>query len=368
VNLDPTGGGPRTRSNVPPITFRITETSGLVAGAGFNFTPYRGIRGGAAVDLTTREGVQGQLSLRHDFFGADPRERSRLIAPIPGAVRPDLAGASPLRQFLAARPLPPPYDPVLDYVDILPTANALAQPVRPLGRDLHAEALVTYRKEFSGRRAGPVLLTRLPALALVGRKPLAAPIPANDNSAARTYLHTPHAIITGGLTTGHYEETLPDQPGNPKTTSNRSSALFGVGTTPILVGGSTLLLAQANAESAGYGQGQSYRFAELNLAAQQVTGPRSGIGGAFIFRATNGSSPFRFDQVDAKREAQVRGQLTLGRFTVAGLMQIDTQQRTAFNEEIALAYRHGTIEPRVAYRTLNRQILFNLAFPGFTTR
>jgi len=49
-------------------------------------------------------------------------------------------------------------------------------------------------------------------------------------------------------------------------------------------------------------------------------------------------------------------------------MQIDTQERTAFNEEITLAYHKGAVEPRVSFRTLNRQILFNLAFPGFTTR
>ena len=99
-----------------------------------------------------------------------------------------------------------------------------------------------------------------------------------------------------------------------------------------------------------------------------MVGARSGFGGAYILRSTQGESPFRFDQVDAKREAQVRGQVMLGRLTLAGLIQIDTQERTAFNEEISVAYRKGAVEPRVAYRTLNRQLLFNLAFPGFTTR
>jgi hypothetical protein len=368
VSSDTAGGAPRTKSNIPPVTFRITRTSGLVVGAGLNFTAFRGFRASTAVDLTTRAGIQGQFTLRHDFLGADPRERARLISPIPGAVQPELAHASPLRQFLAARPLPPPYDPVLDYVDILPTANPLAQPTRLLGRDVHAEADLSYRQEFNGRRAGPVLLTRFPVVALAGRVPFAPPISANDNAAARAYLHIPRLVATGSATSGYYEETRPDESGKPTTVSTRSSIGVGVGTTPVLVSNSTLLLAQAYGEGAGYGVGGSYRYSELSLSAQQVLSARTGLGASFIFRTAGGASPFRFDQVDAKREAQVRGQVLLGRLTLAGLMQIDTQQGTAFNEEITLAYHKGAVEPRVSFRTLNRQILFNLAFPGFTTR
>ena len=78
-----------------------------------------------------------------------------------------------------------------------------------------------------------------------------------------------------------------------------------------------------------------------------------------------------FDAVDTRNEVQASAQTPLGRnnrYTVAVLLRYDTNEKRLFDYELTLARRGRCIEPRLSYRKLGGQILFNVAFPGLTTR
>jgi hypothetical protein len=110
-----------------------------------------------------------------------------------------------------------------------------------------------------------------------------------------------------------------------------------------------------------------YRFTESRVTLDYLFYARTMIGGSYIRRDQSGFTPFTFDQVDTQDEGQLRAQVALpgGKFTLAGQIRYDLRQSRLFDTEVAFAWRGKTIEPRLSYRTQNKQLGFGLALPGF---
>lgn len=366
-------GGSRdreARGAVPPFTVRASQISGYALGTGLNFAPARGIVGSVQVEATTKQGFPYSAQIRSDFVAFQPELQTRRIAPQPGGTDPALVNATPLRQLLTARALPPPADAVLDFESILVlTSSPLSRPTRAAGRDIHLELNVTENREVAGRRIGPALLSRKPEVMLVTRLPLTGAPPGNDNAAARSFLRRPRFILQGDLSQGSYEEVRLNEM-RAQVTKSRTGVRLGIGTLPLLVGDNILLYGQVIRQANQYASSNTYRFFESTIAANYILGLRSAVGVAYIDRAVNGTTPFIWDQVDTQSEAQAFAQTTFfkGKYTLALLGRYDTRQRTLFDTEFAIAIRGKNIEPRISYRRLNGQLGFNIALPGLTTR
>ena len=351
------------------FALRSSSLSGLGISVGLPFTLARGVYGEARMDVTTRGGIQPVFTARHDFFGPLPQTERPIFA-LPGDIAPALADASPIRQLVTARPLPPPYDPILDYSDILPEPNTLSHPTRALERNGFIEGNFSYHREFSGGRRGPVFFSRLPEIVTAVRFPLAPPVPAADNEATLQFLKTPRLTVRGEASIGRYREIQAREPERPHVAANRNRLLLGVGIAPCLLGPHFLLTAETSLHVRRYSGSKEYQVMENNISAQYVLAARSALGAAYIRRAAHGESPFLSDQIDARNEAQLRAQYAFpkGHYALAALARYDLDERKAFDYQFAISYRQGVVEPRLAYRTINRQIVFNIAFPGLTER
>jgi hypothetical protein len=369
---------------VPPVRARVSRISGSLFGVSVPLTLGENLAARTDIDLSTRRGVQYGATVRRDLIsggGGDGGRRRGLGSVTPGGIDPSVAGLSPIRQVLKARPLPPPPDPVLDFESILPLRDPLAEPTGDLGRDMYAELNVSGPREFGSRRQGPLVLTRMPELNLIARFPLggggaATPDPEiSTNAADRAALRRPRLFASAQGTAGQYsEERLQvSRDGGGPSRHVRESRFGGaatLGLQPFLLGDSrTLARADTTYTSYAYGSGRRYHYLETALSVAHVFAYRTSLGASYIVRAVGGATPFYWDQVDTRSEAQVRGQITLAprnKYTLAGVGRYDVSQRRLFDFEIAFAMRGQNIEPRFSYRRLNGQFGFNLALPGIS--
>ena len=351
------------------FVLRNTPISGLSVSAGLPFTVTGGVYGNAQAALTVKAGIQPAVTIRHDFLSPLP-QTIRPVFSLPGALAPEVAGDSPIRQLITARPVPLAYDPILDYRDILPESNPFTRPSPSLSRDAYIAVNATYNQESGGSRFGPLLFSHLPEITAAVRVPLASPIPAADNAAALRYLRTPRLVVRGETHFGHYREAQWDQPGRPSVSATRSDVSAGLGVAPYLIGSRFLLTGDASAQQFFYSGGNRYRIFAASVAAQYVFAARTALGVGYTRRNPYGEADFLSNRVDTRSEAQFRAQYTFPRagLTFSGLARYDTEQGKVFDYQFAIALRRGIIEPRAAYRTLNRQISFLLAFPGLAER
>jgi hypothetical protein len=135
---------------------------------------------------------------------------------------------------------------------------------------------------------------------------------------------------------------------------------------PLLIGDRLLVRPQLLLTYQTYERGPSYRIAEMNFAGVYVLGTRTAIGASYIRRYTSGATPFLFDVVDTRNEAQARGQFSWanGKYTVATLLRYDLDTSQIFDFELAFAWRLRSIEPRLTYRRLGQRIGLTIALPG----
>jgi hypothetical protein len=353
------------QNTTPPISFRASGISGTAVGLGGDFTPFRRIRTNALLEFTSRQGIQGQVSTRYEIQGQPGNIRSRRDVSLPGGVTPEMQNTSPLRRLLTARPLPPPYHSVLDFMDIAAIPNPLSDPTRYGIRNAEAFLNLGYNQEFAGRRQGPLLLSRLPEARLVWNLPLAPVLPVRDNSATENALRKPRFTLQGEASLGRYREVRINEESRA-ITSNRIGAILGVGTLPVLVGKNVLLSALLSYQASWYDSDLSYRFWENSLSAEWVLGRRIGLGASFIRRTTQGVTPFFFDSVDTQNEVQLRGISPIGnsRYTISTVLRYDTAQSRLFDWEVTLGVRGNILEPRFSYRHLNSQFGFTIGIPG----
>lgn len=346
----------------PPFSFRLSPASGTAIGLGKDVGLFQNVFASAQADFTTRQGIQYTLALRANFITPPPDLRARRALPLPGGI-PD-PDATPLQRILTARRPPAPFDPVLDYYDILATPNILEDPTRFGTRLGFVRAVYAHNREFGGRRQGIVLVSRKPEAQAFLRLPLSRPIRADDNEEARRTLRSPRFTLIGEATTGTVTETRLNETTRRSIEQNRTSGLIGIGLQPLLVGSRILVGGQVSYQHSRYDDGQTYRITETSVAAA-LPGRTGSLGAAWIKRGIGGATPFIHDSVDTQDEAQARGELRLNRITLGGVVRYDTSQNKVFDTEIALGLRGSLIEPRFSYRTLNGgQFSFNVAIVG----
>ncbi len=369
------GLGPRARNEenpllALPVRVRASGISGFVVGLGTPFSLSGGVAGDALVEFPTRYSAQLTVTLRRDLIGP-PRPKPVKNAP----------NESPLRRFLRARPLPPPRDPILDFEDISPLADPISFPTRGSAPRLETTFAATLNRDVNSKRRARLLLSQLPAAQISGAFPLgranAAPVPAG-REAGRAALRKPRVQVGGEVSVGSYRErTLAVLEGKTvlagTRTALRASATGEVGLLPLLVGDHLLLRPRLRLTLAAYDEPglRSYRVAETDFAADYVFGARAFVGLRYVRRFEDGRTPFVFDAIDTRNEVQASAQTSLGgngRYTFAVLLRYDTDERRLFDYELTLAQRGRCIEPRLSYRKLGGQILFNVAFPGLTLR
>lgn len=347
-----------------PLRVRQSRISGVVLGIGSRFYLGEQIGGSFAADLPSKRPLQYAVSLGRDFLPDQPVDRPRGLFADPTRRDAVLApGASPLREFLRARPLAPLPDPILDFEDISSTQSPLSRPTRTTTRALVGEINLTGNREVGDKRQGDLLLSRLPEVRLAGRLPLGTQPPPADNEAARRYVRAPRVLLSGEASAGRYAERALEQ-SRMRVSRTRTLASVGLETLPLLLGERLLVLPRAAVTLQRYSGGQAYRHLEASLAADYVLGTRTAVGAAYIRRFTGGQTPFTFDQIDTKNEAQARAQLGLGKLTLALLGRYDVDQGRVFDFEITVGLRGRCLEPRLSYRKLSQQIGFTLAFPG----
>jgi hypothetical protein len=346
----------------PPFSFRLSPASGTAIGLGRDVALFRNVFASAQTDFTTRQGIQYTLGLRANFITPPPDLRGRRALPLPGGI-PD-PDATPLQRILTARRPPAPFDPVLDYYDVLATPNILEDPTRYGTRLGFVRAVYAHNREFGGRRQGIVLVSRKPEAQAFLRLPLSRPMRADENEEARRALRSPRFALIGEATSGTVTETRLNEATRRSIEQNRTSGLIGIGLQPLLVGSRVLVGGQVSYQHSHYNDGQTYRITETSVAAA-LPGRTGSLGAAWIKRGIGGATPFIYDSVDTQDEAQARGELRLNRITLAGLVRYDTNQNKLFDTEIAVGLRGSLIEPRFSYRTLNGgQFNFNIALVG----
>lgn len=327
-----------------PTTFRLSRISGIAVGMGLPFRLSRQARGEFVLEPMTRQGFQFEGSA-----GIELRPSS-LAAPAAPAL-------SPLRQLLAARPLPPLPDPVERFAGIFSTSPLIPRPVIGEGRTLRLDLRLSGNREIGTRRQGDLTLSRLPEFAARYRHPLFAPAGARRRAL--------RPVLSAEANAGWFVERRLEA--DRRTIGQPRAALtVGAGIEPLLLGDRLLLRAQVAVAANRYGTGQSYRFAEEQLLGEWLLGERSAIGGGVILRQTHGATPFLFDQQDTGREGQLRLQFALPgtSWIVGSFHRYDLTQGRAFDNEVALAFAGRMIEPRLSFRTINQQIGFTVAFPN----
>lgn len=384
ITLDPEYGGTGQSTAPPPVTFRLSGISGQALGFGNQFNISSNTNLGVQFEQTTRQGFQYTIGTQTTLVGPRVEDQGRQLNATPGGRgeriterqrrqargEPEPAPVSPLRQLLTKRVPPPAPDPVLDFVDILPTGNPLSRPTRTVIRSVSLATTYAHNREFGARRQSALLLSREPEAQIVANIPLYRPLRVTNTEETRQDLRRPRYFGFGQVQVGRYHETRLKE-GLTDFSGNRTGLVAGVGSLPILLGRRTLLFGQSAINFSRYDGGQTYTFSETSLATEYIVRERSGIGAAVIRRITTGSTPFLFDQIDTQNEAQLRFQTTGGkesRYTFALLTRFDVKQQTLFDIEFAVARRGQLLEPRFTYKRLNRQFGFSLAIVGITQR
>ena len=366
------GGGPPAL----PLVVRASGISGTAVGVNIPFGLPLHIAARIGAERTTKQGTNTTILLHRVLVSPQTDTSSRSLLPTPGGIDKSVAGLSPLRQLLKARPTPLGPDPVLDNESILFTRDLLANPTRRGVRNIALDFAYSNNREIGTRRQGPLLLSRQPELLFTVEVPLAKPFVRDaDNAEQRAYLRKKLRFVAsaeGGV--GKYTEVrLPTElvPNRVSVSRNRQYLLLGLGTLPYLVGDRVLVAAQTAQWISHYSGGETYRYGETTLSSDYVLGVRQVLGVSYIGRGVSGNPPFFFDQVDTQSEGQVRAQSPLpfggGRYTLGLLGRYDLSQKRFFDTEIALAIKGRVLEPRFSYKTLNAQIGLNIAIPGFSS-
>lgn len=349
-----------------PVSIRNSPIGGTVITTRYGFYLGAGYEGSLGLDFPSRGPRQYQINLRRSLIGKqrEARVRGGFLDP---TMRTDFQeGESPLRQFLRARPLPPPEDPVLDFEDILPAENPISQPTRTAVRDLRAAFQYAGNREVDDRRQGFLLQSRLPEVRLTGRLPLAGEVPQTSNEAARAYLRSPRLVVSGDILAGNYAERQLQQDGS-RVSQSRLSTNAIIETLPLLLGSRILVRPQISYTHNTYSGHAPYRILETSIAGGLVLSTRTALSGQYIHRATQGTTPFTFDRIDARSEGLLRGQIAFGprnKYTIAALGRYDFDQSQFFDFQLGIGIRGRCLEPRLSYRKLGGQFNVTVALPG----
>jgi hypothetical protein len=141
--------------------------------------------------------------------------------------------------------------------------------------------------------------------------------------------------------------------------ASRIGGEIGVDVLPLLIGNNILLRSRLSYLQYRYsGGGDTYRVPEIGVAASYIFDQRTQIGAALYRREPQGRTPFFFDQIDTRSEAQglVQGRIT-NRVTAALLLRYDLEQARLFDYGVTVGIRGRSLEPRFGYRKLGGQFL-----------
>ncbi len=370
------GGGGGGGAPALPLSIRASGISGTAVGLNVPVNLPFQISAILGAERTTKQGNNFSLRMHRTLVAPQNDTSSRSLLPTPGGIDKSVAGLSPLRQLLKARPTPLALDPVLDYESVLATGDRLTNPTRRGSRNVSLDFAYSTNREIGTRRQGPLLLSRKPEVVVSAEVPLARPFERDANNAEqRSYLRKRLRFVAsfeGGA--GSYDEVrLPSllTPNRTTISRDRGYLQIGLGTLPYLLGSRVLVSASTTQWTSFYGSGTKYHYGESTVAGAYIFGIRRSVGASFIGRSQNGTSPFYFDQVDTQSEGQLRFQSPLpfagGRYTFGILGRYDLTQKRFFDTEIALAVKGRVLEPRFSYKTLNAQFGFSVAVPGFSS-
>ncbi len=374
--------GPR-QSDVPriPLQVKFTRISGFALGLGNTWTLARNATAGAQVFFPTRNGPQYLFAANYDLLGnADTpppflRRRGRdsifnAAAEKQIGKNADRTGPSPLRRFLTVRPSPGK-DPILDFEPLLGTTESVGRPLQESARFATLSAIFSDKEEFGIKRQGNLLINRKPEVGFTTTLPLnrANPnggAPFETNAAARDYMRSPRLALLADLAVGNYREnrlSTADTSANVPTTvdSSRTGGEIGVNVLPLLLGNHILFRSHLSYSQFRYQGGDTYAVPEIGVAASYIFDRRTQIGGAIYRREPTGQTPFFFDQIDTRSEAQgiVQGRVS-SRVTAALLVRYDLEQARLFDYGVTVGVRGRSLEPRFGYRKLGGQ--FSLSF------
>lgn len=377
--------GPR-KSDIPaiPLRFKFTRISGLALGLGNTWTLTRNANADAAVFLPTKNGLQYALSATYSFVGTETdappflnRVKRDSMFNAAGAKKKknapvDPAEPSALRRFLTVVPSPG-VDPLLDFQPILGTPESVGEPLQQSPRFASLTGTYSGREEVGLKRQGNLLLDRRGEARFLATLPLnhASPNggkPFETNAALREYLRSPRLALIADLSTGNYtEQRVTNATGTQgsisETSAGRTGGEVGIMVLPLLLGKNVLLRGQTSYRLFDYGNGLTYRVPEVGVAASYIFDRHTQIGGALYRREPTGRTPFFFDQIDTRSEAQglVQGRIT-NRVTAAFLVRYDIEQSRLFDYGVTVDYRGTSLAPRLGYRKLGGQfsVGFNL--------
>ncbi len=376
----------KERAAVPrlPIEFKISRISGFAIGLDNTWTLIRNGTGTARVYLPTKNGPQYLLSADYNLLGgagnAPPflRRRGRDSLFNQALEGNDASSAatpavSPLRHLLTMRPSPGP-DPVLDFQPLLETSDTVGDPLNQSPRYAALSATLSGKEEIGVKRQGNLLLARRPEIRVISTLPLNATNPNNGeefetNDALRHYLRSPRLALNTDLSSGTYHEdrltVSGDQNVPDGVNERRTGGQVGVNLLPLLLGSHILFQGHVSYRQFQYSDSSTYRVPEVGAAASYILDRRTWFGAALYRREPSGDTPFFFDQIDTRSEAQAiaQGRVT-SRVTVAALARYDLDQSRLFDYGVMVGVRGTSLEPRVGYRKLGSQFTFGFSLVG----
>jgi hypothetical protein len=335
-----------------PLTYRASAISGQVFGLRVPFA-VQGFAALADFDQTSRRGVQYGVLL----------QKTLTQRPIPGDWRRMPLGVDPTlplpQAWSVARPST--VDTLLLADDILSQPS----PVRPQTWTDAVRADIgvqwQHRREFATRRQGPLLLSRTPEAIYSLLYPLGPARP----SITRNAMTTVRWSASLELATGRYEEVRLNE-SSKRVSAARTGYSAGVASSPLLIGRNLLAGVQLRHTELRYSGDRRFTINETGTGLEWKPAPYTGLGVAVIQRSLRGQTPFLFDQVDARNEGQFRVRFPLGKKLAGGVLaRRDLVQNRTFDTEYTIAVRGAGIEPRLTYRTLNRQIGLRFSLPAF---
>lgn len=378
--------GPR-QSDIPriPLQIKITRISGFALGLGNTWTLTRNATADAQVFFPSKNGPQYMLSANYDLLGTantpPPFLRRKRRDSIFNAAADKQIGKeasenepSPLRRFLTVEPSPGK-DPILDFEPLLGTAESVGRPLEESPKYAALSATFSGKEEIGIKRQGNLLLARKPEARLIAALPLNRMNPNGGNEfetneAARDYLRSPRFALLADVSAGNYRENrLSIADGTEETPvtvdANRTGGEVGINILPLLLGNNILFRSHLSYRQFNYGGGGIYRVPEIGVAASYIIDRRTQIGGAVYRREPTGRTPFFFDQIDTRSEAQglAQGRLT-NRVTAAFLVRYDLEQARLFDYGITVGIRGRSLEPRLGYRKLGGQFSLSFALIG----
>lgn len=352
LSLNLAGDGNNQGGAALPLTYRSSAISGQAFGVRFPFKVY-GFNALAELDQTSRRGAQYGLAL----------QKTLAQRPTPGDWRRVPLGVDPN--------LPLPYAWTVarpEKVDTLLLADDILSQPSPVRTRTWTDAVradvalqYQYRREFATRRQGPLLLSRTPEAIYS----LLYPLGPARNPITRNAMTTVRWSAFLEVATGRYEETRLGET-NQTVAANRTGFSAGLASSPLLIGRDLLAGVQLRHAELRYSGDRRFTINETGTGLEWKPAPYTGLGVAVIRRSMRGETPFFFDQVDATDEGQLRIRFPLaGKLAGGVLVRRDLKQNRTFDTEYTIAVRSAGIEPRLTYRTLNRQIGLRFALPAF---